>query len=154
MPSTSSKNTEKLERLFLLAEENGIPIDDECPEEIVSMSVKLPCGDRIIGLSQKGHETYTRLEQMAHEMGHCMTDSFYEGYSPFELREKHERRANEWAVKEILPFSELCEAVKSGCRELWELSEHFNVSEDFVRKAINIHEQNGNTVPREFYEEY
>lgn len=154
MPSTSSKNTEKLDRLFNLAEENGIPIDDECPEELISMSVKLPTGKMIIGLSKKGNEAYPRLEQMAHEMGHCMTDAFYEGYSPFELREKHERSANEWAVREILPFSELCEAVKDGCRELWELSEYFNVSEDFVKKAIAIHEQNGNVVPREFYEEY
>ena len=151
MPNTSSKNTEKLERLYRLAEENDIPIDESCPEDIISMSVKLPDGKRIIGFSARQHREYTRLEQMAHEMGHCMTDSFYEGYSPFELRAKHEARAGEWAVNEILPFSELCNAVRLGYRELWELSEYFGVSEDFIKKAIAIHESFGRVVPKELY---
>lgn len=149
MPNTSSKNTERLEELFLLAEESGIPIDEDCPSDIVSMSVKLPDGQMVIGLSADGE--YSRLEQMAHEMGHCMTDSFYGGYSPFELREKHERRANEWAAHTVIPFSELCRAVKLGYRECWELAEYFGVSEEFVKKAIAVHERNGQTVPKGLY---
>ena len=151
MLNISNKNTEKLEQLYLLAEKNGIPIDENCPDDIISMSVKLPNGMRIIGFSKGNDQGYTRLEQMAHEMGHCMTDSFYEGYSPFELRARHEASANRWAVEEILPFSELCRAISQGYRELWELAEYFGVSEEFIKKAIALHESNGNTVPKELY---
>ncbi len=155
MQTTLKRNTgiTKIERLHDLAAENNIQIDESCPPSIISMSVKLPNNLRIIGLSDDELTEHTRLEQFAHEMGHCMTDSFYMGYSPFELRAKHENKANEWAIKEVVPFPELCEAVRCGCRELWELAEHFNVSCGFIEKAIRIHEQNGNTVPKELYEE-
>ena len=33
-----------------------------------------------------------------HEIGHCETGSFYNPYSPFEVRKKHENRADEWAA--------------------------------------------------------
>lgn len=151
MQNISSRNIRKLERLYDLAEKNNIPVDDSCPEILVSMSIRLENGKKIIGLSNVENNEYTKLECMAHEMGHCMTDSFYAGYSPFELRSKHENKANEWAVNEIVPFSELCQAVKNGCRELWQLAEHFEVSHRFMEQAINIHKKNGNVVPQELY---
>ena len=120
------------------------------PPEIISMSVKLPNGVKVIGISNEPDE-YSMLEKMAHEMGHCMTDSFYAGYSPFELRAKHENTANEWAVNKIVPFGALCKAVKHGYRELWELAEYFDVSCHFIEKAIQIHQQNGQVVPLELY---
>ena len=153
MRNTSNKNIGKLERLYDLADKNNIPIDENCPESIVSMSVRLDDGTKIIGLSNNEESEYTRLECMAHEMGHCMTDSFYAGFSPFELRAKHEKRADAWAVNNLIPFRALCRAVKSGCRESWELAEYFGVSQKFVEKAIKLHEQNGYVVPRKLYEE-
>jgi len=148
-----SKSMERLDELYVLAEENNIPIDESCPESLISMSIRLPNGRKIVGISNDEGSEYTRLERMAHEMGHCMTDSFYAGYSPFELRAKHEKRANAWAVNRIVPFAELCDAVKGGCRELWELAEFFGVSQSFIEKAIKIHERNGHIVPKELYEE-
>ena len=153
MLNISNKNTAKVERLYKLAEENGIPIDESCPESLISMSVRLPSGKKIIGLSTDESTPYTRLERLAHEMGHCITDSFYVGYSPFELRAKHEHRANAWAVNEIVPFPDLCKAVSEGKRELWELAEYFDVSCAFMEKAIKIHNLCGNTVPAALYEE-
>ena len=153
MQNSLSRNTIKVDRLYRLAAENNIPIDESCPESIVSMSVKLPNGNKIIGISKEEIAEHTKLECLAHELGHCLTDSFYAGYSPFELREKHERRANAWAVNEIVPFPDLCQAVKDGMRELWELSEHFNVSRSFMEKAIEYHKQRGLTVPTALYEE-
>ena len=153
MRNFSNRNTKKIDRLYDIAEENNIPIDESCPKNIKSMSVRFSDGSKIIGLSNDEDIEYTRLERLAHEMGHCITDSFYEGYSPFELREKHEYKANTWAVNKIIPFSELCEAVKSGYRELWELAEYFSVSHCFMEKAINIHSQYGRIVPQELYSE-
>lgn len=154
MRSISNRSTAKIDKLLILADENNIPIDESCPESLISMSVKLPDGMKVIGLSNEESVTHTKLEALAHEMGHCMTDSFYAGYSPFELRAKHEHRANAWAANETIPFPELCDAVRDGYRELWELAEHFGVSHSFMEKAIKIHESNGNVVPRELYEDY
>ncbi len=36
---------------------------------------------------------------------------------------------------------------------VWQLAEHFGVSHSFMEKAIKTHENNGNIVPRELYEE-
>ena len=154
MHNSLNINTEKLDALYDLASLCGIPVDEECPEEIVSMSVKLPTDVKIVSLSNKMSEDSTKLERFAHEMGHCMTDSFYAGYSPFELRVKHEKRANEWAIKHLVPFEELCEAVKSGYREIWELAEHFDVSCGFIEKTVRFYEENGQTVSPELYSEY
>lgn len=147
-----NQHTTKLDKLYILANAKNIPIDENCPKNIKSMSVRFYDGSKVIGLSKDDDSEFTKLELMAHEMGHCMTESFYEGYSPFELREKHEYKANAWAVNEIVPFSELCKAVKKGYRELWELAEHFNVSSRFMEKAITIHSLHGRIVPPELYE--
>lgn len=152
MQNILNKNITKIERLYALAAKNNIPIDENCPESLISLSVKLPSGLRIISVCNSEKTSFTKLECLAHEMGHCITDSFYAGYSPLELRSKHETKANEWAVNEIIPFSALCKAVKCGNRELWQLAEYFNVSHRFVEGAIRIHEQKGNVVPKELYE--
>ena len=154
MRNSLSINTAKLDALYELALLNGIPVDESCPASIVSMSVRLGNGMKIISLSDKQSKDSTILERFAHEMGHCMTDSFYTGYSPFEMRAKHEKRANEWAVFRLMPFEELCLAIKRGYREIWEIAEYFDVSCAFVEKAISIYEENGQTVPPELYAEY
>ena len=71
-----------------------------------------------------------------HELGHCDTESFYNEYSPCDVRKKHENRADKWAIKKLIPKDELDEAVADGCTELWELAEHFGVTEEFMRKAV------------------
>lgn len=80
--------------------------------------------------------------KLAHELGHCETGAFYNRYSPFDLREKHERTANRWAVKKLVPKSELVTLLKKGY-ERWELAEHFEVTEDFINLAIRMYFEYG-----------
>jgi len=80
---------------------------------------------------------------IAHEAGHIMTGSTHNLSSPFDLIKKHENRADKWAIKKLIPKDELDLAVKNGLREIWELAEHFNVTEDFMRKAVHWY-KNGN----------
>lgn len=76
------------------------------------------------------------LIKLAHEMGHCMTGSFYNRWSPLDLRRKHERRAEIWAIKKVLPEEDLYNMFRKGISEPWELAEELQLPEDFVRKAI------------------
>lgn len=76
---------------------------------------------------------------LAHELGHCMTGAFYNVYSPLDIRQKHENRAQRWAIKKLLPKQELHEAVKNGFYELWELAELFDLPEPFIKEAITYY---------------
>lgn len=149
---------DRIKDLYCLADERHYYVDESCPRSIVAMSVKLRNGEKIISLSKFEKPTedapkqpYTKLECFAHEMGHCMTDSFYVGFSPLEKRAKHEYRADKWAINYLIPFDALCQAVQEGNHELWQLAEYFDVGEPFVEKAIAYHEQHGNVVPAALY---
>ncbi len=75
--------------------------------------------------------------KLAHELGHCVTGSFYNVYSRCDIRQRHENRANKWAIKKLIPEDELEEAVADGYTEIWELADFFSVTEDFMRKAVS-----------------
>ena len=104
-----------------------------------SMSVSID-GDCFIGINPM--RLNTDIEEkinLAHELGHCMTGSFYNRYSKLDIRAKHERRADKWAIKKLVPRDELRKAVKSGRESRYELAEHFNVTEDFMQKALDYY---------------
>ena len=79
-------------------------------------------------------------EIIAHELGHCKTGTTHSISSSFELIERHEYRADKWAVHKLLPFEEYQQALQEGYTEIWQLAERFNVAEDFIRRAIQIYQ--------------
>lgn len=81
--------------------------------------------------------------KMAHELGHCETGSFYNRYAACDIRQKHENRADKWAIQALIPRADLEEAILEGYTEVWSLADCFHVPEDFVRKAICWY-KNGN----------
>lgn len=74
----------------------------------------------------------------AHEVGHCETGAFYNEKS-LELKSRMEYRANRWAIKKLIPEDELIEAFEHGILETWELAEQFEVTEDFMIKALEFY---------------
>lgn len=75
---------------------------------------------------------------MAHELGHCETGAFY-NEKTLELRSRMEYRADKWAIKKLVPENELIDAFENGVSEIWELAEHFNVTEDFMIKVCEFY---------------
>ena len=75
--------------------------------------------------------------KLGHELGHCVAGAFYNVYSPFDSRQRHENRADKWAIKRLIPKDELEKAVDDGYTEIWELAEFFQVTEDLMRKAVS-----------------
>ena len=150
-PNTKNKGKPlKLPSLYKIAERNNIIIDETCPENLISLSVCFPDNSMLIALSKlsQAPKGTTKTECFAHELGHCMTGSFYLGYSPFELRIKHEHTANKWAIQKLIPFSSLIAAAKEGCHERYQFAEYFDVSETFIQKAIDYHASHGKVLPR------
>ena len=80
------------------------------------------------GAQERGH--------LSHELGHCITGSFYNIYAAIDYRRRHENRADKWAISTLIPVDDLDDAVAQGCTEAWELAERFGVTEEFIRKAV------------------
>ena len=127
-----------LQALYALAEGKNIPV---CPyplPESGSMSVMTGSGECAIGIDPAitGAEAVVHL---SHELGHCVTGSFYNFYAARDLRRKHENRADKWAVRTLIPVEELDDAVASGCTTLYDLADHFGVTEGFMKKAVCLY---------------
>lgn len=74
--------------------------------------------------------------KLAHELGHCETGSFYNRYAKLDLRQKHENRADKWAIRQLVPEDALDHAMADGYTDLPSLAEHFCVTVPFMRKAV------------------
>lgn len=75
-------------------------------------------------------------EALAHELGHCEYGGFYNRYSRYDIRAKAERRADKWAFARLVPYGRLIQAVRHGVTDVWDLAELFDVSCEFMHRAI------------------
>ena len=123
--------------LYDLAIEQNIPVLDFSMPCNGSMSVMDDEGNCYIGMdpSVKDTDIQERVH-LAHEMGHCITGSFYNRHAAVDNRRIHENRADKWAIETLIPVDALDDAVAEGCCEVWELAERFGVTEGFIRKAV------------------
>ena len=109
-----------------------------------SISFMDPSGDCYIGIDLAQLPTQAEEKvSLAHELGHCMTGSFYNRYSKLNNIRQKERRADTWAAQKIIPYEELEKAFQNGIVEIWELAEHFGVTEAFMEKTISVYEAKG-----------
>lgn len=125
-----------MNNLFCIAKDAGI-IVEYCRIPLnESMSMQSDYGDFVLmdySLIETGAEEKTHL---AHEIGHCMKGAFYNAYSSLDVRQKHENRADKWAIEELIPLEDFKNAMAEGYTEIWELTEYFGVTETFMKKAI------------------
>ena len=129
----------ELQQLYAAARQENIPIYRRSLPQCRSLSVLLD-GNCAIAMDPEicDHAALERTH-LSHELGHCLTGSFYNQYSRHDLRRRHENRADKWAIEALIPAHALDEAIAHGYTELWELAEHFGVTERFMRKAVTYH---------------
>lgn len=131
--------------LYQLAEAESISIEVFPLHSREALSYMALDGSCYIAIDlEKLKSTQDETLKLAHEMGHCMTGSFYNKWATCDIRKKHEKRADKWAIQKLIPEDELKEALRCGYRETWELATHFDVSEDFMLKALHWYRY-GNT---------
>lgn len=126
--------------LYRVAEKKNIPVIRFPLPENGSLCVQDDSGRCFIGMDETtiGTEADERVH-LAHELGHCVTGSFYNRWAACDVRRKHENRADKWAIRRLIPKGELTEAVSRGYTEPWELAELFNVTEGFIKKAMCLY---------------
>ena len=132
----------EISALYDYAQQQNIEVIPFPMPENDSMSDMLDNGDCYIGIdpSIQNGGAQERVH-LGHEIGHCVTGSFYNIYAAIDNRQRHENKAAKWAITHLIPVDALDNAVADGYDELGELADRFGVTEDFVRKAVcyNVH---------------
>ncbi len=123
--------------LYTIAKKQNIEVLSYPLPHNGSMSLMQPSGACYIGIdpSVRDGDVKERVH-LSHELGHCITGSFYNIYAAVDSRQRHENRADKWAIAQLIPVDALDKAVAEGYTELWELAERFGVTESFIKKAV------------------
>ena len=126
----------ELRALYDFAKQQNIEVIPFPMRQNGSMSIQLDSGC-VIGMDEGIRDGGTQERvHLGHELGHCVTGSFYSIHTAIDSRQRHENKADKWAIQTLIPVEELDAAVAEGCTELWELAERFGVTEEFIRKAV------------------
>ena len=98
--------------------------------------------DGFIGMDvDKLENTAEETVCLAHEMGHCLTGSFYTVESSLCQQRRCEERADRWAMGQLVPLEELKGLLERGITRPDELAEHFGVTEQFLRKCVQFYKE-------------
>lgn len=126
-----------LQEFYHIADKENIVVDHFALSKREALSIMDLDGECFIAIDPQriSGETDER-NKLAHELGHCITGSFYNQHSDYDCRQYHENRADKWAIQHLIPVEDLDDAVASGCTEIWELAERFGVTDDFIRKTV------------------
>ena len=126
--------------LYDQAAKQNIPVLRHPMAHCGSMSLMLPDGSCFIGMDDRVRDGGVgERVHLSHELGHCATGSFYNMYAKADLRQRHENRADKWAIRRLSPVEALDDAIAAGHTDLWDLAEHFGVTESFLKKAICLY---------------
>ena len=126
-----------LQEFYRFAEQENITVDHFPLKSREALSLMDECGRCFVALNPAriAGEADERTK-LAHELGHCMTGAFYNRYSDYDCRQRHENKADKWAVCQIVTEDELDEAVADGYVTLWDLAEYFGTTEMMMKKAV------------------
>ena len=126
--------------LYVLAEQQNIEVIETALPHNGSLSIMDDSGNCYIGIDESVMDgDALELVHIGHELGHCVTGSFYNIHAAIDHRQRHENRADKWAISHLIPVDALDEAVADGCCEIWELAERFGVTEQFMKKAVCLY---------------
>lgn len=127
----------ELGNLYAFAQQQNIGVCTFPLPETGSMSVMSDTGECYIGMDDSIRDGGVQERvHLSHELGHCATGSFYNIHAAVDCRQRHENKANKWAIRALIPVDDLDNAIAEGCTEVWELAERFQVTEDFIRKTV------------------
>lgn len=127
-----------INQLYALASQKGIETHSvKCPK---SKGILLKIDQsKFIGIDKSVFKCeYTERLVLAHELGHALTDGYYSDIdNPINIK-RMEFRATKKTVEMLVPEKELSEKLHDDVT-VFELSQHFDVPEDLIKKALWIY---------------
>ncbi|MBQ6711521.1 MAG: ImmA/IrrE family metallo-endopeptidase [Clostridia bacterium] len=128
----------RLQGLYETADGLGLQICYFPMEQLTAISTP----DGFIGMDvDKLEDSARETVCLAHEMGHCLTGSFYTVDSSLQQRRRCEERADRWAMDRLVPLEELKGLLKAGMTRPDELAEYFGVPEDFLLRCVAYYKE-------------
>ena len=89
----------ELLELYQLADAEHIPVYSFDLPQTQSLSLMNNDGSCAVAIDPFGlNSTKDEKIRLAHELGHCVTGSFYNRYSDFDIKAKSEYKADKWAI--------------------------------------------------------
>ena len=127
----------EIRALYDLAKQQNIEVLQFPLRDNGSISMMSDSGACYIGMDESVRDGAAQERvHLSHELGHCMTGSFYSIHTAIDCRQRHENKADKWAVQKLIPHRDLDAAIASGYTQTWELAEYFGVTEAFIKKAV------------------
>ena len=117
------------EALLEEAHQKGLTVIEKYPFH--SARIRGLCCDDTIALNEQIDTEAERTVVLCEELAHATQ----QGGNILQDR-RMERRARELSFDRLISPEGLVHAYLCGCREAWELAEHFGVTEAFVKEAI------------------
>ena len=126
-----------IEQLHEFAHDHGIVIKDFKMREL--RAVALPGGWIAIDRRKFKNDTEYKCA-LAHEIGHCETDSFYNENTQEHDVDLKEHYANRYAAELLLPLSELLKAMHRGALFGHILARTHDVTREFADMVLELYD--------------
>ncbi len=126
-------------KLYKIAEAEGISVDFLPLRECGGLVLQL--GDNYyIALDPQASASPSREKVMlAHELGHCLSGEVYSPAADKGTLKRAERKAESWAIRQLVPAEALIAAIKRGDEALDSLALRFGVTEDFMQRVFKYY---------------
>ncbi len=128
-------------KLYKIADREGIRVDFPNMPNVKSACISLN-GKNFIAIDKSvRYGSAEEKVKLAHEIGHCASNGFYSVGVHLKDREENEKKADSWAIENLVPLSELEKAIKNGQEDILELAEYFGVTESFMQKTLQYYSE-------------
>lgn len=131
----------ELNKLYDIATRENISIEDfKMKNKAIILRINK---EYYIGLNYSKIEGITEeKELLAEELGHYYCNAFYNSNSDFSTISKKEYRANKWKCTILVSVNDFIDAFNKGLKNIYEIAEYLNLSEDTVAFAYNYYKEN------------
>lgn len=131
----------ELNKLYNIVVKENISIDDfRMKNKAIILRVDK---DYYIGLNYSKIKSITEeKELLAEELGHYYCNAFYNSSSSPSTIAQKEYRANKWKCTVLVSVNDFKDAFKKGLKNVYEIAEYLNISEDTVAFAYNYYKEN------------
>ena len=93
----------------------------------------------IIVDEEQTHTTVSNNTVLIQELGHFYSGAYYKTYSPLELVEKMEHKADKKAWEKFFPYSKIKDLMKKWYNTVTQLAEYFDVEPQYMARCVNYY---------------
>lgn len=142
-----------MEQLFEVAEQVGVEVmSTSLPESMTGIFIR---SNEIEPVACLSHSIQGQLKMERVTLATCigshivLTDDtayapcYYDDYKKRLTASRQEYKRMRKAAEILIDTNDLLDAITSGLEEVWELAEHFNVTEDFIALRLAVWEKSG-----------